>query len=160
MYQKNPPSRLHRASLRIPTLNSIRMTDMQNDAVDLFERFIDLYFASVYSAVSRLTGLKDEQAIEAITVDIFVNLWKNSDTLFSEVRPPAFIYKIMLPHIFGYLKEHESEKREQPERNHEIVIQIHSSRKSFQSMANPRRQSRFQRRRQEWLSIYASGRRT
>jgi len=89
------------------------MTDMQNDAVDLFERFIDLYFASVYSAVSRLTGLKDEQAIEAITVDIFVNLWKNSDTLFSEVRPPAFIYKIMLPHIFSYLKEHESEKRAQ-----------------------------------------------
>jgi DNA-directed RNA polymerase specialized sigma24 family protein len=89
------------------------MNDMQNDAVDLFERFIDLYFASVYSAVSRLTGLTDQQALEAITVDIFVNLWKNSDTLFSEVRPPAFIYKIMLPHIFSYLKEHESENRAQ-----------------------------------------------
>jgi DNA-directed RNA polymerase specialized sigma24 family protein len=87
------------------------MNDMQSDAVDLFERFIDLYFASVYSAVSRLTGLSDQQAVEAITVEVFVNLWKNSDTLFSEVRPPAFIYKIMLPHIFNYLKEHESENR-------------------------------------------------
>lgn len=84
---------------------------MQTDAVDLFERFIDLYFASVYSAVSRLTGLSDQQALEAITVEVFVNLWKNSDTLFSEVRPPAFIYKIMLPHIFNYLKEHEAENR-------------------------------------------------
>jgi DNA-directed RNA polymerase specialized sigma24 family protein len=89
------------------------MNDMQTDAVELFERFIDLYFASVYSAVSRLTGLTDPQAVEAITVDIFVNLWKNSDTLFSEVRPPAFIYKIMLPHIFNYLQEHESENRAQ-----------------------------------------------
>jgi DNA-directed RNA polymerase specialized sigma24 family protein len=89
------------------------MSDIQNDAVDLFEQFIDLYFASVYSAVSRLTGLTEQQAIEAITVDIFVNLWKNSDTLFSEVRPPAFIYKIMLPHIFTYLQEHESENRAQ-----------------------------------------------
>lgn len=89
------------------------MSDMQTDAVDLFERFIDLYFASVYSAVSRLTGLTDQQAVEAITLDVFVNLWKNSDTLFSEVRPPAFIYKIMLPHIFNYLKEHESENRAQ-----------------------------------------------
>jgi DNA-directed RNA polymerase specialized sigma24 family protein len=89
------------------------MSDTQNDAVDLFEQFIDLYFASVYSAVSRLTGLTEQQAIEAITVDIFVNLWKNSETLFSEVRPPAFIYKIMLPHIFTYLQEHESENRAQ-----------------------------------------------
>jgi DNA-directed RNA polymerase specialized sigma24 family protein len=89
------------------------MNDMQSDAVDLFERFIDLYFASVYSAVSRLTGLTDQQAVEAITIDVFVNLWKSSDTLFSEVRPPAFIYKIMLPHIFNYLKEHESENRAQ-----------------------------------------------
>jgi DNA-directed RNA polymerase specialized sigma24 family protein len=89
------------------------MSDIQNDAVDLFEQFIDLYFASVYSAVSSLTGLTEQQAIEAITVDIFVNLWKNSDTLFSEVRPPAFIYKIMLPHIFTYLQENESENRAQ-----------------------------------------------
>ncbi len=89
------------------------MSDTQNDAVELFEQFIDLYFASVYSAVSRLTGLTEQHAIEAITLDIFVNLWKNSETLFSEVRPPAFIYKIMLPHIFAYLQEHESENRAQ-----------------------------------------------
>jgi DNA-directed RNA polymerase specialized sigma24 family protein len=94
-------------------LNSCLMNDKQTDAVETFEHFIDLYFASVYSAVSRLTGLTDQQAVEAITVEVFVNLWKNSDTLFSEVRPPAFIYKIMLPHIFNYLKEHESENRAQ-----------------------------------------------
>ena len=94
-------------------LNSCLMNDKQTDAVETFEHFIDLYFASVYSAVSRLTGLTDQQAVEAITVEVFVNLWKNSDTLFSEVRPPAFIYKIMLPHIFNDLKQHESEKRAQ-----------------------------------------------
>ncbi len=87
------------------------MNDKQTDAVETFERFIDLYFASVYSAVSRLTGLTEQTAVEAITVEVFVNLWKNSETLFSEVRPPAFIYKIMLPHIFNYLKQHESGAR-------------------------------------------------
>jgi DNA-directed RNA polymerase specialized sigma24 family protein len=89
------------------------MKDIQTDAVELFERFIDLYFASVYSAVSRLTGLTEQTAVEAITVEVFVNLWKNSGTLFSEVRPPAFIYKIMLPHIFNYLNQNESETRAQ-----------------------------------------------
>lgn len=87
------------------------MSDANTDPVDMFERFIDLYFSSVYSAVARLTGVNDQQALEAITVDVFVDLWKNSDKLFSEVRPPAIVYKILLPHVFAYLKEHQSESR-------------------------------------------------
>jgi DNA-directed RNA polymerase specialized sigma24 family protein len=113
------------------------MNDMQTDAVELFERFIDLYFASVYSAVSRLTGLTDQQAVEAITVDIFVNLWKNSDTLFSEVRPPAFIYKIMLPHIFNYLQEHESESRAQLLKDILLIDPAHYEKATSSSTPTP-----------------------
>jgi len=71
----------------------------------LFEEFIDLYYPSIFSAISKLAGLSDEKELEVLTVKVFVDLWQNSDELFSKVRPPAYIYKILLRHVFDYLKK-------------------------------------------------------
>ncbi len=83
----------------------------------LFEQFIDLYYPSIFSAITRLTGLSDEKELEALTVAVFLDLWQNSTELFSEVRPPAFIYKILLRHVFSYLKKQGSEEHIQQLQN-------------------------------------------
>jgi DNA-directed RNA polymerase specialized sigma24 family protein len=86
------------------------MNVTQPDKVVLFEQFIDLYYPSIFSAITRLTGLQDEQELEALTVKVFIDLWDNSDKLFNEARPPAFIYKIVLQHVFTHLKKQGSEE--------------------------------------------------
>jgi DNA-directed RNA polymerase specialized sigma24 family protein len=86
------------------------MNVTQPDKVILFEQFIDLYYPSIFSAITRLTGLREEKELESLTVDVFMDLWDNSETLFNEVRPPAFIYKILLRHVFTYLKKQGSEE--------------------------------------------------
>jgi hypothetical protein len=82
-----------------------------SNKVILFEQFIDLYYPSIFSAITRLTGLQDEQVLESLTIDVFVDLWDNSDTLFKEMRPPALIYKVLLRHVFAYLKQQDSEEQ-------------------------------------------------
>lgn len=80
-------------------------TQPQTDKTILFERFFDLYYPSVYKAIGRLTGLADKEEIEAITINVFADLWMHSDVLFSDERPTAFLYKVVLRHVFGYLKK-------------------------------------------------------
>jgi len=73
------------------------MTDMnKTDRTALFEEFIDLYYPSILSAIRKLAGVSDEKELEILTVKVFVELWQNSDDLFGKVRPPAYIYKILL----------------------------------------------------------------
>lgn len=86
------------------------MNVTQPEKVVLFEQFIDLYYPSIFSAITRLTGLLDEKELEALTVKVFIDLWDNSDNLFNETRPPAFIYKIVLQHVFTHLKKQGSEE--------------------------------------------------
>lgn len=87
------------------------MTEMsQTDRTALFEQFIDLYYPSIFSAISKLAGVSDEKELEIITVKVFVELWQNSEELFSKVRPPAYIYKILLRHVFDYLKKKGAEE--------------------------------------------------
>ena len=82
------------------------MTDMsKTDRTALFEEFIDLYYPSIFSAIRKLAGLSDEKELEILTVKVFVELWQNSDDLFGKVRPPAYIYKILLRHVLDYLKK-------------------------------------------------------
>jgi len=83
------------------------MTDdtRKTERAVLFEQFIDLYYPSIFSAISKLAGLSDAKELEILTVKVFVDLWQNSDELFSKVRPPAYIYKILLRHVFEYLKK-------------------------------------------------------
>ena len=81
------------------------MSDESTDELMLFGQFIDLYYPSIYSAISRLTGLTDEKQLEVITVNVFDELWKNRDILLKEVRPPAFIYRILIRQVFTHLQK-------------------------------------------------------
>ena len=76
-----------------------------------FEHFIDLYCPAIYSAIARLTGSTDKKQIEDLTINVFMDLWKNSHELFDETRPPALVYKILLLHVFSYLKKEGYEDR-------------------------------------------------
>ena len=81
------------------------MNDESTDQLILFGQFIDLYYPSIYSAISKLTGLTDEKELEVITVNVFDELWKNRNVLLKEVRPPAFVYRILIRHVFTYLQK-------------------------------------------------------
>jgi DNA-directed RNA polymerase specialized sigma24 family protein len=76
-----------------------------------FEHFIDLYCPSIFSAIARLTGSADKKKIEDLTIGVFIDLWKNSQELFDDKRPPALVYKILLLHVFTYLKREGYEDR-------------------------------------------------
>jgi len=95
------------------------------DKINLFEQFIDRYCSSVFSAMARLTGSSDEKDLETMTVNIFLDLWKNSDELFNEIRPAAFIYKILLQHVFNYLKGQGNEDRALLLRNTLLIDPFH-----------------------------------
>ena len=81
------------------------MNDESTDQLILFGQFIDLYYPSIYSAIAKLTGLTDEKELEVITVNVFDELWKNRDILLKEVRPPAFVYRILIRQVFSYLQK-------------------------------------------------------
>jgi hypothetical protein len=87
------------------------MNSADLDKTNAFEHFIDLYCPSIFTAIGRLTGLTDKKEIETLTVDVFMDLWKNSHELFDETRPPALVYKILLLHVFTYLKKEGYEDR-------------------------------------------------
>ncbi|GGA99324.1 hypothetical protein [Puia dinghuensis] len=81
------------------------MSDESTDQLLLFGQFIDLYYPSIFSAISKLTGLTDEKELELITVNVFDELWKNRDILLKEVRPPAFVYRILIRQVFAHLQK-------------------------------------------------------
>ncbi|MDO6430602.1 hypothetical protein Q4E93_08390 [Flavitalea sp. BT771] len=76
-----------------------------------FEHFVDLYCPSIFSAIAKLTGLRDNKEIEGLTVNVFIDLWKTNHELFTDARPPALVYKIILLHVFTYLKREGYEER-------------------------------------------------
>lgn len=85
------------------------MSEMRYDEV--FEAFIDRYSSPVFSALARLTGISDEKELELLTVNVFVDLWNNSEELFKNIKPVAFIYKVLIRHVFSYLKKHDRQDR-------------------------------------------------
>ena len=76
-----------------------------------FEHFVDLYCPSIFAAIAKLTGLRDNKEIESLTVNVFIDLWKTNHELFTDERPPALVYKIILLHVFTYLKREGYEDR-------------------------------------------------
>jgi hypothetical protein len=90
-------------------LNLGDMHGTEKDKIHLFEHFIDSYCPSISSTIARLTGLSDKKELENISVNVLVDLWKNNDALFNEIPPTAFIYKILLQHVFTYLKQQHDE---------------------------------------------------
>jgi DNA-directed RNA polymerase specialized sigma24 family protein len=79
------------------------ITETGND--NLFESFIDRYSPPIYSAMAKLTGVTDEKELETLTINVFVEIWNNSEELLREIPPTAFIYKMVLQHVFSYLKK-------------------------------------------------------
>ena len=87
------------------------MSEKSTDQLLLFSEFIDFYYPSIYSAITKLTGVADEKELEDITMDIFDELWKTREQVLNELRPPAFIYKILIRHVFAYLRKQGSDDR-------------------------------------------------
>jgi DNA-directed RNA polymerase specialized sigma24 family protein len=84
------------------------MTDTRDNRTEKlmqFEQFIDQYYPSIFAGVQKLSGPADKMVLEKLTVEIFVDLWENSDELFKPLRKPAFVYKILVKHVVDYLKK-------------------------------------------------------
>lgn len=101
------------------------MTETEKDKIKLFEHFIDSYCPSISSTIARLTGLSDKKELETISVNVLVDLWKNSNQLFNEIPPTAFIYKILLQHVFGYLKQQGNEGQIRQLQNTLLIDPVH-----------------------------------
>jgi DNA-directed RNA polymerase specialized sigma24 family protein len=108
-------------------LNSDRMkgAKIDKEKVILFEQFIDRYCPSIYSAIARLSGLSDKEELEALSVDVLVDLWNNSEDLFKEIPPTAFIYKILLQHVFAWLRQRGNEAQIQMLQNTLLIDPAH-----------------------------------
>lgn len=85
--------------------------DIRTEKFILFERFIDQYYPSIFAGVQKLTGPADNMVLEKLTVEIFVDLWDNSDELFKPLRKPAFVYKTLVKHVVAWLKRQGDESR-------------------------------------------------
>ena len=73
--------------------------------------FIDLYYSSVFSAISRLTGLSDRQELETLTEEVLADLWHHKEAFDAESRKGIYIYKTILYHVFAYLKRKGDQER-------------------------------------------------
>jgi DNA-directed RNA polymerase specialized sigma24 family protein len=87
------------------------MSEKSTDQLLLFSQFIDFYYPSIYSAITKLTGLADQKELETITMDVFDELWKTREQVLNELRPPAFIYKVLIRHVFTYLRKQGEDDR-------------------------------------------------
>ena len=73
--------------------------------------FIDRYYSSVFSAISRLTQLSDRKELEILTEEVLADLWLHKEAFDAESRKGIFIYKTILYHVFAYLKRKGDEER-------------------------------------------------
>jgi hypothetical protein len=79
--------------------------DTRTEKLKQFEHFIDQYYPSIFAGVQKLSGPADKMVLEKLTVEIFVDLWENSDELFKPLRKPAFVYKTLVKHVVDHLKK-------------------------------------------------------
>jgi DNA-directed RNA polymerase specialized sigma24 family protein len=99
----------HYSLLNFDRMNDTR--DSRTEKLVLFEQFIDQYYPSIFAGVQKLTGPAEQMAIEKLTVEIFVDLWENSDELFAPLRKPAFVYKILVRHVVSFLTKNGNEEQ-------------------------------------------------
>ena len=71
----------------------------------------DLYYPSIFAAISRLTRLPDRQTLDTLTMSVIDELWEKKAAFDQEPRKGVFIYKTLLHHVFAYLKSKGDEKR-------------------------------------------------
>lgn len=79
--------------------------DLRTEKLMQFEQFIDQYYPSIFAGVQKLSGPAEQLVLEKLTVEIFVDLWENSEELFTPLRKPAFVYKTLVKHVVEYLKK-------------------------------------------------------
>lgn len=101
------------------------MNGTEKDKISLFEHFIDSYCSSISSTIARLTGLSDKNELETISVNVLIDLWKKNDELFNEIPPTAFIYKVLLQHVFSYLKQQDDEAHIRQLQNTLLIDPVH-----------------------------------
>src|ERR1700712_4643910 len=101
------------------------MDSTEIDMLSSFEQFIDQYSLSIHSTIAILTGTTNPIELEKLTIEALTHLWRNNDLLFSERRPTAFIYKVLLQHVFTYLKDHSNTGRIELLENTLLIDPIH-----------------------------------
>lgn len=75
------------------------------------KEFISSYYSQVFSAVTRLTGLNNQEEADVLTREILHDLWERKAALDVETRKGVFIYKTVLAHVLGYLKARGEEEK-------------------------------------------------
>ncbi|HEV2478043.1 MAG TPA: hypothetical protein VGS79_00200 [Puia sp.] len=68
------------------------------------KEFIASYYQQVFTSVERLALPGDEREVDMLTREILSDLWERKEQLDAEVRKGVFIYKVVLGHVFSYLK--------------------------------------------------------
>ncbi|HWK03398.1 MAG TPA: hypothetical protein VNS58_07185 [Puia sp.] len=101
------------------------MNSTEIEKLSSFGDFMDHYSLPIYSTIAILTGLTDQTELEKLSVATLTDLWKNNDLLFSDRRPTAFIYKIVLKHVFTWLKDKGNTGRIELLKNTLLIDPVH-----------------------------------
>jgi len=75
------------------------------------KEFTDLYYPSIFAAISKLTRLTDGQALDTLTRSVIAELWEKRSIFDQDPRKGIFMYKTILHHVFAYLKSKGDENR-------------------------------------------------
>ncbi|HEX9509854.1 MAG TPA: hypothetical protein VF939_05195 [Puia sp.] len=101
------------------------MNSTEMDKLSSFGEFMDHYSLPIHSTIAILTGLTDQKELTQLSVNALTDLWKNNDLLFSDNRPRAFIYKVVIQHVFTYLKNEGNTSRIELLRNTLLIDPVH-----------------------------------
>jgi DNA-directed RNA polymerase specialized sigma24 family protein len=66
--------------------------------------FIDRYYSSIFSAISKLTRLSPCQELETLTEEVLADIWLHRDAFDADGRKGTYLYRTILYHVFAYLK--------------------------------------------------------
>lgn len=79
--------------------------------VHAFEQFIDIYCGKVFAAAGRLSGMPDAASVEAITVEVFHDLWTRRKDFAGANSPGPLIFKSLVREVLQFLKQAGREER-------------------------------------------------
>ncbi|HVU98197.1 MAG TPA: hypothetical protein VHE34_23400 [Puia sp.] len=74
-------------------------------------QLIDSYYPAIFNSVVRLTGHTDEKQLKALTENILAELRQRMEELSGAQRKGVFVYRVVLKHVFAFLKERQDELR-------------------------------------------------
>jgi hypothetical protein len=69
------------------------------------KEFIASYYQQVFTPVVRLALPGNEKEADILTREILSDLWERRKQLEAEARKGVFIYKVVLSHVFSYLRD-------------------------------------------------------